>query len=94
MSPSDCAIVQLQVRQAFVVEADDDAASGDDYGTTNQAGLTGHHANGFAAGGRIFGKILFAINLATGVEEIGMVTRADQLFKFGGLQGARSGSIS
>ena len=72
----------LEVGQAFFVEAQDDAAAGNDNGPANQTGLLGHEANGLAAGGRVFGQVLFAIGTAMGIQEIGVVAGADQLFEF------------
>ena len=68
---------------AFFVESEDDAAAGDDHGPADQPGFFGHHADGFAARGRVLGQVLFAIGFAVGIEEIGMVAWADQLFEFG-----------
>ena len=73
--------------QAFFVEAEDDTAAGDDHGPADQAGLLGHHANGFAAGGRVLGQILVAIDAAMRIQEIGVVAGTDELFEFRSAEG-------
>jgi hypothetical protein len=75
-----CGFLQIDSLQAvdfLLVEAQDYAAAGYDYGAANQIWFAYHHADGFGAGGRMFFHVSLAVQLVARVEKFAVVAIAD-----------------